>query len=287
MLADPCVELWKLRREVRAALRQTQNVFSLVTLADALDPLMIPSVALHKKRDGELAEVDQDGFAFAVDPADAAFFNRRDRKLERNRHGLPIVIHGGRICVRKRFSPGPSDHSLRSRLRTRLYFYREAAALLRLRNLTSAPQVRAIDIPSLTIHRDYIDGDSLRHLAGAAGAVIHDLDLEKAEETRGLTEAELEEREIQLFARVCDEGLTRRIYESVLELNGRGVLLLDDVKLGNVVVGRKSGRCYWIDFEFTQLSGSRHWEESLRYQDLRLEKWFGRRLSWLDMKAAK
>ena len=278
MFPDLCAQFWKLRREVRTALAQTNNVFPSVTVADALDPSQVPSVALHRTRNDVLAQVDQDGFAFAVDPADAPLFNRRDRKLQRNKHQLDIVVYDGRVCIRKRFLPGPSDRSLRGKLLVRLSFYRETAALLRLRNLSIVPQIRGIDIPSMTIYRDYIDGDSLRHLVGARGAIIHDLDLANSEQTRRLTEAELEEREIQLFSQMCDEGLTARICESVREINRHGVVLLDDVKLGNVVVGHTSGCPYWIDLEYTQLSGFPQWENSLRDQDLRIKRWFGRSL---------
>src|ERR1700730_14554037 len=277
MFLDVCVEFWKLRREVRAALRQTDNVFQSVTVADALDPGRVPSVALRQTRHGVLAQVDQDGFAFAVDPADASLFNHRDRKLQRKKYHLDIVVHDGRVCIRKRFLPCLSDLTLRRKLLCRigLPFYREAAALLRLRNLPIVPQIRGIDIPSMTIYRDYVDGDSLRHRVGDRGIIIHDLDLENSKQTCCLTEAELEEREIQLFSQMCGEGLTLRICDNVREINRRGVVLLD-IKLGNVVVGNKSGCPYWIDLEFTQLSGFRQWEKSLRDQNLRIERWFGR-----------
>jgi hypothetical protein len=277
MFPDVCVEFWKLRREVRAALQQTDNVFQSVSIADALDPDRVPTVALRRARDGVLAEVDQDGFAFAVDLADAPLFNRRDQKLQRNKHQLDIVVYGGRVCIRKRFLPWPSDRSFHRKLlcAVGLPFYREAAALLRLRNLPIVPQIRGIDIPSMTIYRDYIDGDSLRHRVGNRGVIIHDLDLENSEQTRCLSEVELEQREIQLFSQMCCEGLASRICANVKEINRRGVVLLD-VKLGNVVVGDKSGCPYWIDLESTQLSGFPQWEKSLRDQNLRVERWFGR-----------
>jgi hypothetical protein len=277
MFPDVCVEFWKLRREVCAALRQTDNVFESAPIADALDPDQVPSLALRRTRDGVLAELDQDGFAFAVDLADAPLFNRRDRKLPRSKHQLDIVVYGGRVCIRKRFLPWPSTHSLNRKLlyAIGLPFYREAAALLRLRTLPMVPQIRGIDIPSMTIYRDYIDGDSLRHHIGNQGAIIHDLDLENSEQTSRLTVSELEEREIQLFSQMCGEGLVSRICENVQEINRRGVALLD-VKLGNIVVGNKSGCPYWIDLEITQLSGLPRWEKSLRNQNLRIVRWFGR-----------
>ncbi len=277
MFWDFYVEFWKLRREICAALRQTDNVYQSVPIADALDPDRVPSVALRRTRDGVLAHVDQDGFAFAVDPADAPFFNRRDQKLQRRKHQLDIVVYGGRVCIRKRFLPWSRDRSFRRKLLCAigLPFYREAAALLRLRNLPIVPQIRGIDIPSMTIYRDYIDGDSLRHLVGNGGVIVHDLDLENSEQTCCLTEAELQEREIQLFSQMCGERLTPRICENVREINRRGVVLLD-VKPGNVVVGNKTGCPYWIDFEFTRLSGFPQWEKSLRDQNLRIERWFGR-----------
>jgi hypothetical protein len=277
MFPEVCVEFWKLRREVSAALRQTDNVFQSVPIADALDLDRVPSVALRRTRDCVLAHMDQDGFAFAVDPMDSPLFNRRDRELQRVKHQLDIVVYGGRVCIRKRFFPWPSNLGF---LRTLLCaiglpFYREAAALLRLRNLPIVPQIRGIDFSSMTIYRDYVDGDSIRHRVGNGGVIVHDLDLENSEQTCSLTRAELEEREIQLFSQVCGEELTPRIWDNVREINRCGVVLLD-VKLGNIVVGNKSGCPYWIDLELTKLSGFPQWKKSLRDQNLRIERWFGK-----------
>jgi hypothetical protein len=270
-----CVEFWKLRREVLAALRETDQPFPSVTLADSLHPDKVPSAALRGTQDAVLAHVDQDGFAFAVDPVDAPLFNLRDRRLQRNRHQVDIVIYEGRVCIRKRFLARPSDRSFGRKLLLSLLFHREAAALLRLRDLPVVPQIRGIDLPSKTIYRDYIQGDSLRHRVGARGEIIHDLDLGNSEQTRHLNEAELEEREIKLFFPMRDKELTARICDNLRQINRRGVALVDDINLGNVVVGHQSGCPYWIDLEFTHLSGFPEWEKSLRDQNLRIKKWFG------------
>ena len=269
-----CVEFWKLRREVLAALRETDRPFPSLTLADALHPDGLPSAALRGTQDVVLAQVDQDGFEFAVDPANALLFNSRDRKIQRNRHQVDIVLHEGRVCIRKQFLR-PTDHGFGRKLLLRLTFYREAAALLRLRNIPVVPQIRGIDIPSMTIYRDYIRGESLRHRVGARGEIIHDLDLSNSDQTRHLTEAELEEREITLFFPMRDKELTARICENLRQMNRRGVALVDDINLGNIVVGHQSGCPYWIDLEFTRLSGFPEWEKSLRDQGSRIKKWFG------------
>ena len=83
------VNLVRAKSEVRAALRAGGRVVPPASsLEDCLPPGSIPSVAAGGRHDRVLAEIDQEGFAFAIDPVDEPFFNRRNSKLRRR------LIHG-------------------------------------------------------------------------------------------------------------------------------------------------------------------------------------------------
>ena len=83
---------------------------------DAVTPVEIPSVAELGPGDRVLAEIDQDGFAFAEHPADEPFFNRRTEKFPRLRYRLHVVLYRGRVCVRKQFVGVPEGVPLGPRL---------------------------------------------------------------------------------------------------------------------------------------------------------------------------
>jgi hypothetical protein len=258
-------------------------------LDDALRPDMIPSVARGRREDRLLAEIDQDGFFFAVDPIDRPFFDRRAHRRERPQNALHIALAGGRVCIRKQFRPlrigarrwgtrsvPPMEWIRRKVWSTAgLFLYNEAAALLRLHDLPFVPKLRRIDAADRAIYVDCIAGDSLRHLAAERGAPVHDQDLAADRALSQLTGSELDRREVALLDAAGTGGDFRReIAAMVREVNARGVAPLD-VKLGNFIRGSSTGRLYWIDFEISRLSSQPRWDEDLALQNEILQGLFG------------
>src|SRR3954447_14920981 len=159
-------------------------------LEDPLPSVAVPSVAMGSLEDRVLAEVDQDGFAFARDPADAPFFDGRPHRIARKKNLVEIVLLEGRVCIRKRFRGirfaarvwGDRRVPLGEWLyrnfwtATGFYLYSEAAALLRLRDLPFVPKLRRIDVADNALYVYYIAGENLRTRAARAGAV-HDCDI--------------------------------------------------------------------------------------------------------------
>jgi hypothetical protein len=243
---------------------------------DALPPQTVPSLADGGRPDRVLARLDQDGFAFATDPRDAALFPGRPQELPRKRYRLEIVLHGGAVCVRKQFV----RQSLRTGARNwwwnlwGLPFYTEAAALLRLSGCPGVPQVRAIDLATRTIWMDYVQGTNLTHHLAEGGAVLHDLDLSTHPVLRGLPPEQRVERERELFAATLGARCKPLIRELVLAMNARGVAVLD-AKPGNVLLGERSGSVYWVDFERAHLRCFPGWRNGLHEQYRALSHSFG------------
>jgi len=291
LVGNGFANLLRVRAEVTSALSaNVGQVLSTGPLADALPPDRIPSVKAGKRYDRVLAEIDQDGFTFAVDPLDVRFFNRRAERNPRNLNLLDIVLLEGRVCIRKRYrnfrngalqwgKPVPAKERIRRGVWNArgLFLYSEAAVLLRLSDLSFVPKLRAIDLVDGAIYVDYVSGETLREKAARTGAAVYDQDVagEQAGGLGRLSGRELERREVELLERSGDGGDFRReIPEKVGQINARGVAPLD-IKLGNFIRGSTTGKLYWIDFEFARIETQPQWEDGLREQRETLENLFG------------
>ncbi|MCA1825857.1 MAG: hypothetical protein ABR567_01040 [Myxococcales bacterium] len=290
LTGDGLLNLFYARAEVEARVRNAGGaVPSAPALDDAVRPDEIPSVARGRREDRLLAEIDQDGFAFAEDPIDRPFFDRRAHRRRRPQNAVHVALVDGRVCVRKQFRPlrlgarrwgtrsVPPMEWVRRKLWTSagLFLYNEAAALLRLHDLPFIPKLRRIDFADRAIYVDCVAGDSLRHLAASRGAPVHDHDLAGDTALAQLTGAELDRREVALLDAAGTGGDFRReIAAMTREINARGVAPLD-IKLGNFIRGSATGRLHWIDFEVSRLSSQPRWDEDLALQNEILQGLFG------------
>jgi hypothetical protein len=288
LAGDGAFNLFRAKSEVQAALRVgLENLPVTPELEDTLPPESIPSVAGGWRHDRVLAEIDQDGFAFALDRMDEPFFNRRIQKTARQQNKLDLALVDGRICVRKRFRsfrlgarrwgdrPIPAHDWVHRSVWVSFgfYMYSEAAALLRLRDLPFVPKLRKIDVAGRTLYMDYVPGENLRNQAARTGAAVHDADIHKNGDLRALSPQELERREVELLDRAGAGDFRREIADMARQINARGVAPLD-IKLGNFIRGARTGRLYWFDFEICRLGSQPRWEADLALQRELLEQMF-------------
>ncbi len=256
-------------------------------IEDGLPASAVPSVARGSREDRVLAEIDQDGFAFAVDPLDEPLFNRRAKRSHRQTNLVDVVLVDGHVCIRKRVRgfrlrarrwgdrPVPVGDRVRRGVWASLglYLYTEAAALLRLRDLPFVPRLRRIDFAERALYVDYVAGENLRTRAAQAGAPVHDADV-KHDPALGLLGArELERREVRLLDRAGGGDFRSEISRMAREINARGVAPLD-IKLGNFIRGARTARLYWIDFEIARLQSQPRWEADLAAERALLEELF-------------
>ncbi|WP_437782587.1 hypothetical protein [Sorangium sp. So ce1097] len=270
---DAASRLLAVRLETVRALLARRLDENPLPVPDAVTPSEIPSVAELGPGDRVLAELDQDGFAFALHPADVPFFNRRSQKMPRLRYRLHVVLRRGYVCVRKRFIGQPRNAPLDAHLFSLLglFFYNEAAALLRLRDLPSIPRVRDVHLATRTLFIDYVRGKTLQQHVAERGEKVLDIDLAPLGQ---LFDPDRDRREIEAFAQGDGDAHRDRIEEIVRTMNARGVAPLD-VKLGNVLVGEKTGALYWIDFERAAIEGTPRYRERLGEHHGLVNRWFG------------
>ncbi|WP_437678738.1 hypothetical protein [Sorangium sp. So ce131] len=270
---DAAARLLAVRLETVRALLARRLDENPLPVPDAVTPGDIPSVAELGPGDRVLAEIDQDGFAFALHPADVAFFNRRNQKMPRMRYRLHIVLRGGYVCVRKRFIGQPKGAPAGAHLLTLvgMSFYNEATALLRLRDLPSVPRIRDLHLATRTLFMDYVRGQTLQHKIAESGRKVLDIDLAPLGQ---LHDPERDRREIEAFAGSGGDAYRGRIEEIVRAMNTRGVAPIE-VKLNNVLIGEKTGALYWVDFEQAALEGTPHYRERLAESHRLVQEWFG------------
>jgi len=122
--------------------------------------------------------------------------------------------------------------------------------------------LREIDTASRTIYMDFIPGGTLRHLVGADGTLVSDLDLATDPALRRLSEGERIRREGRLWSRLPEPYLRAKLADLVVEMNRRGVAPMD-VHLANIVVGSNTGRPYWVDFDLARLRLGPGWSRTV------------------------
>ena len=90
------------RAEVLSFLESGERLDDSAVPPDALPASHIPSVQGGDWRDRDLAEIDQDGFAFATAPVDEPYFNRRAARHARGQHDVRIVLRDRHVRLLKR-----------------------------------------------------------------------------------------------------------------------------------------------------------------------------------------
>lgn len=212
---------------------------------DSLPLRSVPSIAQGEIRDRDLAEIDQDGFAFAIDHRDTQLFNVRAQIVPRRRRRLHIILRSGVVCVRKRFLRVRRDGFLESvREYLRWDFYLEAAALLRLRGLPFVPTLVRIDRKEGVIEMVYIKGNNLRYLLANSGDEIND---------------DLVSRDFHHLLK-SDGPTSMEIHNVLYGIMRRGVIPRD-IHAGNFIRGELSGRLYIVDFDFVYLVPALGWRK--------------------------
>ena len=206
--------------------------------ADQLHSDSIPSVQAGGSRDRVLAEIDQWGYGFALEPRDQPLFPTRAVKEPRRFSEVLVILSESKVRLRKRALPN-SAPGMGARIRRwlRWEFYLEAAALLRLRGLDGVPALRRMDSRTGVLEMDYIWGHNIHQ------------DIVASTNVRSCAEAN------DIFATtVRREGgawgpEVRRILDSVME---RGVFPLD-IHPANFIRGHNTNRLYFVDYHLVSL----------------------------------
>jgi tRNA A-37 threonylcarbamoyl transferase component Bud32 len=189
-----------------------------------------------------IGDIDQDGYLLShVGPLENAPTIPSEQFLARMRHDLKLVVVGGYVGVKKDYRGN------------RLRFVKEIKNLHRLRLAgCNAPAILDIDVDRLTLTISYILGSVLREELAKRGAALRDRELRQSPEYIRLAKPERESMRIRearsVLHKVVDDRFIDSLFAELSKIHGAGVVG-NDVKYGNVIIERRSGQPYWVDFE--------------------------------------
>ena len=235
---------------------------------------------LKKTREVVIANIDQDGFFLSrFGPIDGVACVSQENFLPRKRLPIDLVAVDGLVGVKKNYRATTADLSAGSskqkkeRLKNyRLLFLREMEAL---HFLTGAgcfvPAIIDIDFNNFSLTFSYIPGKVLREELASGGAMLRDRDVDEniefnrlSPEARSLKR--IEEGRKYLRHRV-DEEFIDTLFDQMKKIHAAG-FRINDVKYGNVIIEKKTGNPYLIDFETSEnLNGLGQHLSGLLYDD--------------------
>jgi len=220
--------------------------------------------SLEKTREVVIANIDQDGFYLSrFGPIDGVPCVSQEYFLPRKRLPIDLVTVDGLVGIKKNYRGPTADLSAgsskqrKARLKNyKLFFLREIEAL---HFLTGAgcfvPAIIDVDFNNFSLTFSYIPGKVLREELASSGAMVRDRDVDEniqfnrlSPEARNLKR--IEEGRKYLRQKVNEEFIDT-LFDQMRKIHAAG-FRINDVKYGNVIIEKKTGNPYLIDFESSE-----------------------------------
>ena len=198
--------------------------------------------AQMKSHEVIIGEIDQDGYLLSYfGPIKNIPTVSLEEFLPRKRFNLYLVSIDGFVGIKKNYKGD------------KVSFLNEMKALYLL-GLSGCrvPTILDIDFDNLTLTFSYILGNVLSEELAKKGAVLRDRDIEKNPDFSNLSSTKRRLRWIQEGRRVLYNVITPRFVDDLVdELNKirSSGFILNDIKYGNIIIERHSGKPYLIDFD--------------------------------------
>jgi len=228
------------------------------------DNVKLVKEKLEKTREVVIANIDQDGFYLSrFGPIDGVPCISQENFLPRKRLPIDLVAVDGLVGIKKNYRGQTADVSAgsskqrKARLQNyKLLFLREIEAL---HFLTKAgcfvPALMDVDFNNFSLTFSYIPGKVLREELASSGAMLRDRDVDEniqfnqlSPEARNLKR--IEEGRKYLRQKVNEEFIDT-LFDQVRKIHAAG-FRINDVKYGNIIIEKKTGNPYLIDFESSE-----------------------------------
>ncbi len=213
------------------------------TGALGLEPGLIPQGRDDSSEPGEkvIADVDRRGFLLSrVGNIPCATLVAPNQFVARTRCSLQLVDLNGWLGIKKCY-------------RGNYWSFVNELRALHLLGLSKAnvPSIMAVDFgkPGLTL--SYICGTVLSHYLAGHGAALPNRKICENPQYKRPSKAErlrIVEGEKDVYQKVVDSGCVDAIWGQVRIIHSTGIVW-NDIKYGNVILERSSGRPFLIDFE--------------------------------------
>ncbi len=189
-----------------------------------------------------IANVDQDGFYFShFGPIDGIPCIEEENFLPRIRFSIDLVLIDGVIGVKKNYCGNAA--SFLTELET-LHTLSKAGC--------NVPTILDIDFENYSLTISFIAGAVIREQLASKGSVLRDRDVNINPEFTQLSPKSrwfkrIEEGKRYLHT-VVDNSFIEEVYGQILKIHSANIYI-NDIKYGNIIIEKESGKPYLIDFE--------------------------------------
>lgn len=244
LIGDYIVNYWK--RNKKAVLKDRFSGY-LIKLTDlGLSTEHYEKIRTLQMESDEviIAEIDQDGSLLSRFGTIKNLPMVSDRDfLKRKRFAITLISKSGYVAVKKDY------------LGNKLGFINEISALHHLRSTDcNIPTIMDINFKNLTLTVSYIFGSVLREELAKKAACLRDRDTVNPSFLSDLDKKKMWLGRIQEGNRflhdVVDSQFIERLFEELKKIHKSG-FIWNDLKYGNIIIEKKSGHPYLIDFDRT------------------------------------
>ncbi|HUW18219.1 MAG TPA: DUF1698 domain-containing protein [Sedimentisphaerales bacterium] len=212
-----------------------------------LDPKTLRSLreASQNEKSVVIAEIDQDGFFLShwgMIP-NVPLISEKDF-MARNRFTLEVVAIDEYVGVQKHYKED------------KLAFLYEIRALHQLGLAgCNVPAIIDVDFDNLTLTVSYILGRVLREELAKRGAILRDRDVDDSRDFMSLDPKTRWLKRVQEGKRVLHRAVDPQFVEALfaeLAKIHRCSFIYNDVKYGNVIIEKRTGKPFLVDFEYAR-----------------------------------
>ena len=244
-LAAREIQYWS--RNKGELLKQGKNGYRVKIEELGLDKENLKSLKQSQQKSSEIiiGEIDQDGYILSYFGSISNIPTiSRDEFLPRKRFKLQLVALDGYVGVKKNYK------------NNKVSFINEIKALHILGKAgCNIPAIMGVDFNKLTLTISYILGSNLREELAKKGAVLLNRDIDDNPDFLLLTPEERRFKWIREGRRVLydviDPQFVGDILTEIKKIHDNR-FILNDIKYGNIVIEKKSGKPYLIDFEMAR-----------------------------------
>ncbi len=206
------------------------------------DGLKLVKEKIKVTKEVVIAQIDQDGFFLSYfGPIDEIPCINEKNFIPRIRFSLDLVVIDGVIGVKKNYRGNAI--SFLTELET-LYALSKAGC--------NVPTILDADFENYSLTVSFIPGTVLREQLASQGAILRDRDVSVNPKFTQLSPKSRRLKRIDEGKRylhsVVDSSFIEKLYDQILKIHSANIFI-NDIKYGNVIIERKTGNPYLIDFE--------------------------------------
>lgn len=209
------------------------------------DGLILAKEKIKENKEVVIANIDQDGFYLShFGPIDEVSCVNEKKFLPRTRFSLDLIVIDGVVGVKKNYRKNAV--SFLTELKT-IHALSKAGC--------NVPTILDADFENYSLTVSFIMGTVLREQLASKGSILRDRDVNLNPKFTQLSPEACRLKRIdegkKYLHSVVDSFFIEKLYDQILKIHSADILI-NDIKYGNVIIERKTGDPYLIDFESSE-----------------------------------